>query len=194
MGTIAATSTGVTFAIFFNGIHSTRNKYKSTDTYTSSVTDYQKQQITPISAVWCSEQMKGNDLNILFVDLYNENLLNPNHNKMPIYIPTLKNSLSIGHFITVSTANGQTFVWQLIGRSNNVSNPEHLNHFVNIRCFLPLFSLFAQRHINNPTLFPRWSIPCLDVVELVDISRSARVNAASITDIAFIFLENDINN
>jgi hypothetical protein len=96
----------------------------------------------------------------------------------------------------VSTANGQTFVRQLIGRSNNVSNPEHLNHFVNVRCCLPLFSHFTRRHISNPTLFPRriCSLPCLDVVELVDISRSARVNVASVTDIAFVFLENDINN
>jgi hypothetical protein len=51
-------------------------------------------------------------------------------------------------------------------------------------------------HINNPPLIPRQicSTQCLDVVELVNISKGARVNISSIADIAFIFFEADVNN
>jgi len=115
-----------------------------------------------------------------------------------IYVPTLKNTLTIGHFVTVSMANGKSFVGQIIGRSNDPTYAQHPNHFVNIQCYLPLFPVFTWRHMNNPTFFPWWvcsTCQCLDFVELVDVSRCAQVNVTSIfTDIAIIFLESEINN
>lgn len=99
-----------------------------------------------------------------------------------IYVPTLKNTLTIGQFVTVSTANGNSFVGQIIGRLINPTNPQQPNHFVNIHYYLFLFP------------WQVCSTQCLDVIELVDVSRCAWLNVTSITDIAFIFLESDINN
>jgi hypothetical protein len=51
-------------------------------------------------------------------------------------------------------------------------------------------------HINNPSILPRrtCSTLCLDVVELINISRVTEVNLTSSMNVAFIFLECEVSN
>jgi hypothetical protein len=115
-------------------------------------------------------------------------LLNPKHDEMPVYIPSLKATVGMGHFILISTGSSEPLVGQLLGMCNQ--------HCVNVSCFLPLFSNEAHRHINNPTILPRklcWST-CENVVELVNIGKVARVHVSSIISVAFVFLEADERN
>jgi hypothetical protein len=51
------------------------------------VTNYQKQQIAPILLCGGASEMTEDDLDIPFVDVHNENLLNSNHNEMPYLYP-----------------------------------------------------------------------------------------------------------
>jgi hypothetical protein len=129
------------------------------------------------------------EFSIDFIDVENEGVLNPNHNEMPVYVPCLKANISIGHFVIISVSPSKTVVGQILGRG-------HAEHAVNVCCFLPLYAMETMRHINNPPILPRkiCSTLCLDVVELINISRVAEVNVMSIMNVAFIFLECDVIN
>jgi hypothetical protein len=130
---------------------------------------------------------------IQFMDVDDEALLTPNHDEMPIYIPTMKCTLSIGHFIILSTSTAPTVIGQIVGRSNDQTHPQQ---FINICCYLPLYDIETMQYIHNPSILPRriCSTACLDVVELVNITKIAKVNIASIKGLAFVFLESDVNN
>jgi hypothetical protein len=84
-----------------------------------------------------------------FIDVGHETLLNPEHAEMPIYVPSLKSTLGIGHYVIVSNHNGKSIVGQIIGRSKD---PDYQHHCTNICCYLPLFSKETMEHINNPAL------------------------------------------
>jgi hypothetical protein len=115
-------------------------------------------------------------------------LLNPKHDEMPVYVPSLKATVGMGHFILISTGSSEPLVGQLLGMCNQ--------HYVNVSCFLPLFSNGTHRYINNPTILPQklcWST-CENVVELVNSGKAARVHVSSIISVAFVFLEADVRN
>jgi len=137
--------------------------------------------------------MFEDDIGFHFIDLDHVTLLNPEHAEMPIYVPSLRSTLSIGHFVVVSNDNGKSIVGKIIGRSKD---PDYQQHSINVCCYLPLFSAETIEHINNPALIPRriCSTQCLEVVELVNICKGARVNISSIANIAFMFLEFEVNN
>ena len=128
-----------------------------------------------------------------FIDVVNERLLIPNHREMPIYVPYLKTTLTMGHFILVCKSDGDPLIRQVLCRSNR---PNYPRHFIKVCCFLPLFSEETFQHINNPAILPQrmCSTACLNVVEVVNIGKIAEVNIASICGVAFIFLESEVNN
>lgn len=45
-----------------------------------------------------------------FIDVVNERLLIPNHREMPIYVPYLKTTLTMGHFILVCKSDGDPLI------------------------------------------------------------------------------------
>jgi hypothetical protein len=59
--------------------------------------------------------------------------------------------------------------------------------------FSRFFSGETIQHINNPSILPQ-SICSMIVIELVNICKIAEVSIASISGLAFIFLEAEINN
>jgi hypothetical protein len=84
-----------------------------------------------------------------FKDVGHETLLNPEHAEMPIYVPSLKRTLGIGHYVIVSNHNGKSIVGLIIGQSKN---PDYQHHCINICRYLPLLSAETMEHINNPAL------------------------------------------
>jgi hypothetical protein len=54
---------------------------------------------------------------IQFMDNDNEALLAPKHDERRIYIPKMKFTLSVGHYIILSTATVSSVIGQIIGRS-----------------------------------------------------------------------------
>ncbi len=128
-----------------------------------------------------------------FIEVVDERLLIPNHREMPIYVPYLKTTLTMGHFIVVHKSGGDPLIGQVLCRSNRQNYPQH---FIKVCCFLPLFSEETFQHINNPAILPQrmCSTACLNVVEVVNIGKIAEVNIASICGVAFIFLESEANN
>jgi hypothetical protein len=115
-------------------------------------------------------------------------LLNPKHDEIPVYIPSLKATVGMGHFILISTGSSEPLVGQLLGMCNQ--------QYANVCCFLPLFLNETHWHINSPTILPPklcWST-CKNLVELVNIGKVAQVHVSSIISVAFVFLEADVRN
>jgi hypothetical protein len=81
--------------------------------------------------------MVDDDLGIEFIFVDNKSLLNPSHTKMPVYVPALKCTLSIHHFVRVSTDIGKSFLGEIIGRSNDRAYPKRLSIFVAISLCFP---------------------------------------------------------
>ena len=131
---------------------------------------------------------------IRFLDVENEAQLVPKHDEMPIYIPRMKCTLSMGHFIVIGTNTSDLcVVGQILGRSYDCDHP-HL--YIDICCYLPLYCNEVKQYLNNPSILPVriCSSVCLNVMELVNISRIAKVKIASIKGLAFVFLESEVNS
>jgi hypothetical protein len=122
-------------------------------------------------------------------------LLHPKHDEMPVYVPLLKSTVGMGHFVLVSNGSSEPLIGQLLSMCHERPNHPYYN-IVNVCCYLPLFSNATQQHINNPTILPRklCGATTKDVIELVNIGKIAQVNVASIFSIAFVFLESDVTN
>jgi hypothetical protein len=105
--------------------------------------------------------MPNDDDDIVFTPVLDEGILQCRHDIIPIYIPSLRTTLTIGHFVAVSPPHGRSFVGQIIGRPSSLDS-------VIILPFLPLFSPEINDSITNITLLPR-SISanvCRNMVEL----------------------------
>jgi hypothetical protein len=128
-----------------------------------------------------------------FIDVVNERLLIPNHREMPIYVPYLKTTLTMGHFILVCKSDGDPLISKFYADQTVQTTRDILLKYVVSSLF---FSEETFQHINNPAILPQrmCSTACLNVVEVVNIGKIAEVNIASICGVAFIFLESEVNN
>jgi hypothetical protein len=127
----------------------------------------------------------GND--IIFNELQNEALLQYNHKDAPICIQSLKVAISVDHHVSLQSDSGNNFIAQIIR-----SNATH----VTVCPFLPLYSECTQVHINNPLFLPLpvQDADCHGVVELVKSVSLGIIQASQITEVAFIFLVDDITS
>jgi hypothetical protein len=62
----------------------------------------------------CGKKMMNDDEDPIFETIADDNLLTVNHNDMPIYIQFLKYTLTMGHFVIVSSPRRNSFVGQII--------------------------------------------------------------------------------
>ncbi len=95
--------------------------------------------------------MNNEQQDIRFINVDDESALNPKYDEMPIYVPCLKSAINVGHFVIISILGGNSLVGQIIGRANDPIYPQH---FINICCFLPLFSMETRQHMNDPLILP----------------------------------------
>jgi hypothetical protein len=124
---------------------------------------------------------------IIFNEVQDEALLQYNHTDAPVYIPSLKTAISVGHYVSVRSDSGNNFIAQIIR-----SNATH----VTVCPFLPLYSESTQAHINNPLLLPLpvQDADCHGVVELVKSASLGSIRASQITEVVYIFLVDDITS
>ena len=129
-----------------------------------------------------------------FDDVSNVEELVPRHEQSSIYIPSLKASLSVGHFITFPFANEPNSSEKIVGQI--IRKKENCQDEIIVCCFLPLYADSIRRHIICPTIFPQVisDASCIGVVELVNIGKIAVIHVKQITGLAFIFHENDVIN
>ena len=126
---------------------------------------------------------------IIFTPVLDEASLQCQHNNTPIYIPILKISLTVGHYVTVCSPQGRCFVGQIIGR--------HIGgDTVDILPYLPLYSGEISDYFSENYLLPRSiSEPsCHGVVEVFTTYSVAKLSTSHITGIAFIFLAEQLTS
>lgn len=75
-----------------------------------------------------------------------EALLGCNYDGVPVYVPPLKATVTIGHFVVVSTISEISFVAHIIRN--------HQNHLTSVCRYLPLYSTDTKPYINNPKIRP----------------------------------------
>jgi hypothetical protein len=133
--------------------------------------------------------MNGND-DIVYTMVLDEAGLQCRYDNVPIYIPLLRTSITVGHFVVVCSGPGRSFIAQIIGR------PSSSYDVVVVLLFLPLFSPEGQDYMGNIGLLPRLisSNACHDVTELFRTSSIATIRTGLIVGIAFIFLVNELEN
>jgi hypothetical protein len=75
-----------------------------------------------------------NDNNdIVYTMVLDEAGLQCRYDNVPIYIPSLRTSITVGHFVVVSSCPGRLFVAQIIGRPSSSCDA------VVVLLFLPYF-------------------------------------------------------
>jgi hypothetical protein len=124
---------------------------------------------------------------LVFRNVNNEAELGLRHQDDPIYVPSMKLFLTIGHFITINDPSRcDRIVGQIIGRSNNIS----------VRIYLPLFDEGTSEYINNPSILPRriCHMSCTDATEVIKTGLVAEVSSEHITGLAFVFLKADVED
>lgn len=118
----------------------------------------------------------------------------PLHNHDPVYIPALKSMLTMGHFIIFNTTNSlgctERKVGQLLRRCQSDKGK------VTICLYFPLYEPETLQFIGSPKVLPRAinDMSCVNVVELVNVSRVADISVSKVIGIAFIFLASDITS
>jgi len=133
--------------------------------------------------------MNDND-DIVYTMVLDEAGLQCRYDNVPIYIPSLRTSITVGHFVVVSSCPGRSLVSQIIG------TPSSSCDAVVVLLFLPLFSPEGHDYMGNLGLLPRSisSNACRDVTELFQTSSIATIRTGLIVGIAFIFLFNHVEN
>jgi len=117
----------------------------------------------------------------------NEANLIPHHEDNPIYIPSLKASVTMGHFVIFCCENdagiNERVVGQILRRDRGSGNN------VLICIYLPLFKEDTLPHIASPLILPQPMSHMfrLNVIELVNISKVASVPSAAINSLGFVF-------
>jgi len=126
---------------------------------------------------------------LIFQNVENEVELNPHHEDDPIYSPSLKVFLSMGHFITISISQTSP---KIVGRimQRSIDNPSN----VLICIYLPLNHEQTCPIIDNPLirLCRIAHMSCVNTTELVKTSQVAEVSPANISGLAFVFLGEDV--
>jgi hypothetical protein len=126
---------------------------------------------------------------VILQEIDNEADLTPQHKDQPIYVPSLKMLLTVGHFITFNDPeSSDQLVGQILKRSIVNSSD------VMVSIYLPLYDEQTHWHINTPPILPRRisHMSCINATELVKTSKVAEVSPAYITGLAFIFLNVDV--
>ena len=128
-----------------------------------------------------------------FVAALDEESLSVCHGDMPIYIPFLRSTLSMGHFVIISSGGGNSYVGQIAKRHND---PAHPQHFITVIPHLPLYSPSTHKYIGSPTLLPRavTHLTCKTVSELVKTNYVAVVHIKDIIGLAFVFLADSVTD
>jgi hypothetical protein len=132
-------------------------------------------------------------VNVVLVD--NEADLRPYHDHDPVYIPTLRTVLMMGHFIKFNSTNflgcTEVNVGQLLRRCSSDGGNK-----VAVCLYLPLYEEETLQHIGFPTVLPRAinDMSCVNTVELVNVSGVADIPVSDVVGLAFIFLASDIMN
>jgi len=122
----------------------------------------------------------------------NEANLIPHHEDNPIYIPSLKASVTMGHFVIFCCENdagiNERVVGQILRRDRGSGNN------VLICIYLPLFKEDTLPHIASPLILPQPMSHMfrLNVIELVNISKVASVPSAAINSLGFVFFACDV--
>jgi hypothetical protein len=116
----------------------------------------------------------------------------PNHSEPPIYIPALKSFLTFGHFVIIDAKRSDGVHERIVGQLLHHHDPNN----VVVCVLLPLYHDATLQHINTPSILPQCitDASCVNVVELVNISKVAVVPVESINSLAFVFLASDVMN
>jgi len=148
-----------------------------------------------ISGLYAGPSLQGLFCHFLYgrmlqniMTITNEGDLAPRHDKDPIYIETLQCFVTFGHFVIVVLSDHRdVLVGQLIRRTSRGSN-------VVVCLYLPLYHEEMRQHMNNITILPRpiCHMLCVNVTELVNVSKVAEVSMEAITGLAFVFLSSHV--
>jgi len=132
-------------------------------------------------------------VNVTLVD--NEAYLHPRHDHDPVYIPTLRSVLMMGHFVKFNSTNPlgctETKVGQLLQQCHGDGGNK-----VTVCLYLPLNEEETLQHIGFPTVLLRaiYVMSCVNMVEVVNISGVADILVSDVVGLAFIFLASDVIN